>query len=240
MAVERRDPQRDINAFMEGLYRAHDVPAHVSGDWVVFTDQPYRTQGETNRETVHLNGSHSLVLQITFCLAPTVNVVECFSGAGSTWEEACKDSLENFARNTFHVFVAAFFDVICGEQVNEEVWTINGQSRRISMSNIGVRGQYPVGSDGKPDMVWFDEFQKRLESQPLSSGLHWVRLFYMRKGDEVYGSEILLDNEPWMELEPEISEITWPRADHVYGFRLFLILQNVLPNHSPRRLDGCG
>lgn len=229
-----------VNAWLRDVFRAHEVPADVRDEWVVCPHTGHRVNGGIVRETELDGGGFSLRLDVRVELASGQTVIESCAGYGDTWPDAYNEALANFAQNTLHVLLAAFFGVACGEQVNREEWVIGGHPRQVTFSNVGVRGVMPKTADGMSDMNWFWDFQRRLQAQPLPHGTHWVRLFTMRKLDDVYAAEVLLDNEKWGEMEAEIGQMAWPWSEEVYGFRVFLVIQDLDPTRpEPRVLDGC-
>jgi hypothetical protein len=208
-------------AFLLELFRRHDIDAVPADIWVVFPGRPMRANTEVVKERKHQLG-WSVQLDVRIEIEPGRTIVESFAGLGETTDQALADAQHNFAVNSFHVILAAFFNPE-DEQVTREEWIVGGSNRVVTIGNIGVRGTLP---EGKSAAAWFEQFEEKLKSKPLGPGLHWVRLYYGQRQRKTMACEVLLDNEPWEELQAEMAAIDWPPGEAFYGVRLFLVIQD--------------
>lgn len=204
------------------LLQAHDVTCLEEGPWLRLGPAGPRAQAwfvDAKTHTRHCSVRLDVVLQ----LWTGRELVESCGGFGTTAHEAERDAFENFTRGSLHVLLAAFVRPPDeDEQVSVEEWEIAGVRRRVVLGNIVGRGVRPSedATNG-----WFQFLESAIETLPLASGTHWVRIYYAQQHSEPLMLEVLLDNEEWPELKAALAELPWPRAQDFLSQRLFLVLQ---------------
>lgn len=210
-----------VNEPLLQLFRAHGVEADPEGDWVAFPGRAIRASAAVVREMPQTSAT-TVQLDVRLEIAPRRTIIESFAGIGQGRDQAVANALQNFAANSFHVLLAAFFqpdDV----QASREEWTVRGRPALAIMGCLGVRGRPPV----PPDELggWFPRLRAKLEEQPLRPGTHWVRAYYAQMQGRRTACEALLDNVVWVEMQEELAGFPWPAGEAFYGARLFLVLQ---------------
>lgn len=165
----------------------------------------------------------SIQIDIYLRVEPDRLLVESFGGFGTTKEEAIADGIHNFVANSFHVLLAAFYGGH-DDQVKTEHWDVNGQSRRVIIGNIGVRGTTP--NPAEPPIEWFKVLENQIKVSSLTSGTHWVRCYSAQMQNQPMGVEVLLDNDEWIGVQTEMTKVKWPRGENFYSVRVFLIIQD--------------
>ena len=197
------------------LFSGHEVPFHIKDEWVVPNGQlPAIRATWFPREG-------SGLLEVETLLSDERIINECFAGVGEG-KNGVLDALQNFCVNTFHVLLAAFWDVIEPDQVMIEEWDIKDKSYTAYIGNLGTRD-----SDGVeariPDGL-FDAVKKAVIDTPLNCDTSWYRVFFCN----VYGEqtfEALKNNEVWEAGLSSLKSLHWVSVDGYYSVRNFLIVR---------------
>ncbi|RKG50555.1 hypothetical protein D7X30_37520 [Corallococcus sp. AB011P] len=208
------------NEQLAELLRAHGLALQEEGEWLRVSPRGPRLQAMfTDTRTEPGNCTRRLDVW----LEPWTGrwVVESVVGFGNTEEEALNDALTNFGRASLHVLLAAFIRPP-DEHVTVATWQVGGVDRKVILGNIITRGDNP---GPKLEELWFKAFESALRSLPLTSGTHWVRVYYAQREEKRMALEVLLDNEPWQELADLLETAPWPAAPGFLSRRLFLVLQ---------------
>jgi len=208
----------ELNAFLAHLFQAHGVTTTLEGEWILLPEHGLRIHGAIVRVRESAGG-RAVQLDVRVVISPGRLLIESFVGIGATREQAVLDAQQHFARNVFHVILAAF----CQrdrEQVIQEEWLINGQQRLATIGNVEIRGQLPESG-----MAWFRQFEDKLKVRELGAGTHWVRLFYAQSRGKTQTCEVLFDNDVWEEMQAEMADVDWPCGEDFYSVRVFLVLQ---------------
>lgn len=211
-----------INQVLEALYRAHGIDVVREADIVRF---PARPEMCTNGEAFDM-GTVAGQIDVRLEIAAGRVLCESFTGIGDTHDERTNDGLLSFTRCSFHVLLAAFFDLPANDHVEREEWVIDGRRRTVYLGNIATRFGYTQGDDQQPDIRFFQHFQRQLEAQPLSPGTHWVRLYHMHHRGENLSNEVLIDNNQWDALQHAMAAYPWPASEQTYDVRLFLVIRD--------------
>ena len=211
----------NVNEILLELFRAHGVEAVSQGDWLVLPNQNMRSSASVVSEKQQPNGM-TVQLDVRLEIAPQRTIIESFVGWGETREKAVANGIENFASNSFHVLLAAFFQPH-DEQVVQEEWVIGGRTSRVTVGNIGVRGKLPVQGDSM--FAWFKRFEEKIKEQQLRPGIHWVRLYYGQMQGKMITVEVLLDNDVWEGIDSEMAAVEWASGDAFYSVRVFVVIE---------------
>ena len=208
------------NEQLAELLRSHDLAIQEEGEWLRVSPRGPRLRA-TFTDTRTEPGNCTRRLDVW--LEPWTGqcVVESVAGVGRTEEEALNDALMNFARASLHVLLSAFIRPP-DEHVLVETWRVGGIDRKVILGNLVIRGVDSGLEHGTP---WIKAFETSLRSLPLTSGTHWVRVYYAQRNEQPMALEVLLDNEPWQELADLLKTAPWPAAPDFFSWRLFLVLQ---------------
>jgi hypothetical protein len=146
-------------------------------------------------------------------------LIESFAGWGPDEAEATKQAFGKFVRSSMHVLLAALVDTKYGaDQVEWDSWTIDERAWRVCIGPLIIQGSTSVKI----------EYSKLLEQlrgallPRLSSGCHWLRVFFMKNGRERVGSEVLLDNFDWSDGQRMVDSWDWPEG--TFSARQFSVL----------------
>ncbi|WP_309711434.1 DUF6348 family protein [Armatimonas sp.] len=212
------------------LFEAHGVTTLLTETRLIFPDFSSlwaeamtfneRKQGEI----------YTVQLGIRLGIAPGRRVVESFGGVGSNPDEALINAFQGFTVSSFHVFLATFFTPEAyDEQVTYEQWELGSAPRPVILGNLGIKGNFPESTDPTEQ---FTAFENALKRQNFSPETHWIRLFYGHAGGTTLACEVLLDNEPWPELQEVMRTVAWPPSEEYYSLRVFLVLPAADHNHG--------
>lgn len=200
---------------LSGLFSAHEVPFHVQQGWIVPHGQLPAIRA------IWFPREDSGVLEVETLLNDQRIINECFAGIGEG-RNGVLDALQNFCVNTFHVLLAAFWDVNDPDQVTVENWNIKGEWYTAYVGNLGTRG-----SDGVephiPDGL-LDSVEKIILDTYQDGGTSWYRVFFCNvSGDQTF--EALKDNDVWEAGLSSLKALPWVKVDGYYSVRNFLIVR---------------
>jgi hypothetical protein len=210
-----------VNEPLLELFRAHGVEAKVQNEWIAFPGCAMKACAAVVQE-MSQQACMIVGLDVRLEFAPGSIIVESFTGLGENREEAVANAFDNFATNSLHVFLAAFFRPD-DEQVTREEWAVGGQPSQAILGNIGGRGTPPV--EGKALAACYEHFTRKIQEATLTPGTHWIRLYYAQTERKTIVCEVFLDNLVWAEMQSEMAHIGWPAEEAFYSVRIFLILR---------------
>lgn len=213
----------EVNALLAQLFQAHDVPAAVEGERVVFPAAGLKIAGAVVRQLPTPQGV-MVQLDVELRLDHVRVLVESCAGIGQSFEAALADGVGNFTANALHVLLAAFFGRV-DDQVTREEWTIDGRPRTVTIGPAVTRGRPPEGA-ASPD--WFERLARELQASRLSDGPHWLRFYHARSQGATQACEALLDNEEWPEAQAAMAALDWPAVQEFTSVRVFLVIQGGL------------
>ena len=199
------------------LFSNHDIRAKLDHGGVTTSDGRFRLGCVTHPTR---DSPNTQQFDFFFDALPSLRIAESFVGFGKTHEKRSEIAFQRFAEGTFHVLLAAFFDRR-DEQVELETWSISGTRRQALIGGLQLAGTATVEFGTE----WFKVLRRAVESQNLSPDMHWIRFYYGGLNNETIACEVLLDNEPWPELQTQMAGFSWPRSPGFYSIRVFLILK---------------
>ncbi len=216
------------NKILAELLTAHGYSVTYYNGWLSVDQRfPLMSAAVFNERST----GDSVILQLDVrVLLPEEMLIESFAGIGSDSIAALMDGFQNFAANSLHVILGAFFDAI-SEQFHRETWQINGHRWKATIGNYGVR----LGNDDAftiPDIL-FDVWKDSILALPLENEWNWTRLYFARTIANPDTCEILLNNAPWSEASERIATLPWEPTNSFYSVRCFLILHR-LDEMDPR------
>jgi hypothetical protein len=150
-------------------------------------------------------------------------IIESFGGTGSTKDKAVATAWENFCRNSFHVFLAAFWERGEDDQVTIEQWDIAGVKWKVIIGNFGIRSFGGLPVTVPPDL--FPTIEELIKTLSLPDDCYWVRTFFCNINESETVSEVLVNNSVWETAQDTISKLDWAKEEGYYSVRNFLILQ---------------
>jgi len=197
------------------LISAHEVPFHVEDEWVVpMSKLPAIRATWYPREE---NGR----LEVDVLLGDERIINECFAGIGSG-SQGINDALQNFSVNSFHVLLAAFWEVNDQDQVMSEKWSFHGKTYTVFIGNLGTRGSKGVNPE-IPDKL-FESIENAIKNEPLQNKLSWFRCFFCDvSGNQTF--EALKNNEDWQPGLSALQSLPWLKTNGYYSVRNFLIIK---------------
>lgn len=206
-----------VNGVLQQLFRGHGVEARVQSGRVTFPTHP----------ALWVNGGlfrcYERIVQLDVRLGGIDDnrvLIESVAGIGTDLDAQTSFAMQAFAEGAFHVLLPAFFDRPPCHGTEREMWII-GSPRAVYASLISSVFGVP------PDLSFYPAFIKRLEKYPLPEGTHWIRIYQMRHNGEVLSNEVLLDNDPWDEMQVFMAEHPWPVTEKPYDVRVFLVVKDV-------------
>lgn len=201
--------------FLCKLFAAHGIPVTLENDWVL----PHARLPAIR--ALWYPREHSGRLDVHTLAEKDVLIEECFAGIGQG-DVGFRDALANFTTNSFHVLLAALWNVCDPDQVVQENWQIAGRAFEAFIGNFGTRQ-----SDGFAASIphgLFDTLAATIQREKLTGALHWFRFFFCNvAGECTY--EALKDNAPWDEGLRCLQAAPWTRHDGYYSVRLFIALR---------------
>ncbi len=211
-----------ITQVLEALFRGHEVDVARHSDIILFPAHPKLwADGEAFATT-----ERTTQVDVRIGLSDGRMLIESFAGVGSSADERTEDALVAFSRASLHVLLCGLFGIAPDEQVECEEWVVGGRARSVVIGTITTRFGYPVGTDQNPDIGFFGAFEQAIRAQSLPPGLHWIRLYHCEHERKCLANEVLLNNEPWVEVESAMADFSWPLCDRTYDVRVFLILRD--------------
>lgn len=197
------------------LMSAHNIQFHVENEWIVpFSKLP------AIRATWYPRQESGL-LEVDVLLEDQRIINECFAGIGAG-QSGLNDALQNFCVNSFHVLLAAFWELNDPDQVMTELWNIDGKEYTAFIGNFGIRGS--VETDAEiPDHL-FDVITNTIKIEPSLEGLSWFRCFFCNiSGNLTF--ETLKNNELWESGVSALQSLPWAKKNGYYSVRNFLVLR---------------
>lgn len=197
------------------LMEAHDVPFHIEQEWLV----PYGKLPAI-RATWYPRDKNGL-LEVDVILDDERIINECFAGLGSG-SDAINDALQNFSINSFHVLLAAFWQINDPEQTATEEWNINGKLYTVYIGNFGTRGSDGISPE-IPEKL-FDTLEQTIKKKQHEHDISWFRFFFCDVSGE-HTFEALKNNEEWETILPGLKSLPWKSSEGYYSVRSFIVLK---------------
>lgn len=154
-------------------------------------------------------------------------IEECFAGIGKDIE-GVKNGFQNFLLNSFHVLIEALWNTgcsDCSDQIETEIWELGNSRYKAFIGAFGNKA-YKGNHPGIPDNA-FEVIANTIKSTNLDQDVVWVRTFFGNINSEDQSYEALLNNEIWPEGEKALKSLSWPKSDHFYSTRSFIVLKKV-------------
>jgi len=215
-----------LMSFLIDMYRAHGTEAFRKDNWVIVGNGTVITRATCLNLQQHPGNIVVQVDIVTLCDVGK-HIIESFAGVGADEKLAIQDACKGFQDSSFHALFSALLGSPCSH-CEVESWTIDGIRRRVTMGRLRMRGHFPLDDWS----AHFAAMQKQLEAHNLSSGLHWVRIFYCYVPASAPTIEVLIDNNPQEDLQTAFGGLPWPQTEEFYSVRLFMIIQDEQKNNT--------
>jgi hypothetical protein len=156
-------------------------------------------------------------------LFPEQVIIESFAGIGISREHAVAECVQNLA----HSVVAVIGHVSMGKNIEGahcQILRICGEERLVVLSDPLMRGRSDKENQTLGLEQWLANAEEAIAHHPFTTGVHWVRLFYMQRNGELFANEVMSDNEIDSSLQKCIERIALPATPEVYSIRQFGII----------------
>ncbi|HEY8683551.1 MAG TPA: DUF6348 family protein [Rhodanobacter sp.] len=205
-----------LQKYLLRLFERHDVELEADEDgWLVTDDDFPAIRAEWHEGS----GDEPGRLDIDVVLSEDRRIEESFAGSGGG-DAGCRDALQVFEQNVFHLLLAACWYVTDDRKMRIMSWDIGVRSWDVFIGPFTLRGVAKDAVTVPADAL--AAIETTLKREVLTPELHWVRLVHRHGGDA--RCEALLDNEPWTAGTLALDSVAWPLSEHDYSARCFMLL----------------
>ena len=163
--------------------------------------------------------SHTVTrLDVEACLPDGRCLYEAYGDIGETVEEALSGNWDNFQQSALHVM----FDAFDRKREHARIWHIGGIAFHAYLGDAVLKfaGERPE----LPTDALDNAMLAALQGAGLTRQIHFVRLFYSQSAGETDFVELMADNRNLPEAEAAVARLNWPKREHFYSLRRFVIL----------------
>ena len=143
---------------------------------------------------------------------------EAYGDVGATVEEALSGNWENFQESALHTILDAFNR----RRSKAQSLTLNGIAFDAYVGNTVTK--YAGDKPDLPADALQNAIREALRRARPDKRIHFVRFYYSQSAGETDCVEFLIDNENQAFAETALARLDWPRREHFYSLRQFLIL----------------
>lgn len=216
-------PRDQVQAHLLQMFTGENIEATVRGEWLFVPDNTKKIKGTIIHEAKCPQGIR-VQLEITLHTGlGNKPFIESYTGVGATKEKAITDALSEFAHDPFPTLVEVFFP---RDDLPRCVfrWHVGGDEKLVRKGPGTVRCSQM--SDVSQAHEWLSTFQEKLKTRKLPKGTHWVRLEYSQSDHHMLTCQVLLDSEPWREMEDAMATFPWRGSKQYYCVREFLVFED--------------
>lgn len=204
-----------LQKYLLRLFERHDVELDADEDgWLVTDDDFPAIRAEWHEGLVGEPGR----LDVDVVLSEERRIEESFAGVGGG-EGGCRDALQTFEQNAFHLLLAACWYVTDDRKMQITAWDIGVRTWDVFIGPFSVRG----AGDASMPVEALISIEAALKREALTPELHWLRLVHSHAEQGDSRSEVLLDNELWTAGTLALTAVAWPRGGD-YSARCFMLL----------------
>jgi hypothetical protein len=127
----------NLNSILADLLQSHGLSVSQDDEWIVANDCLLALSATVVSEN-QLPSGYSLQLDIRVAPDSSDVMIESFGGIGDNRDEAVADAVANFAANSLHTLLAAFYGQE-DDQVIVEMWEIGAVAWRVIIGGYGIR-----------------------------------------------------------------------------------------------------
>lgn len=212
----------EINKQIAALINAHDYETKIVNGkiipdfkevieletWIYPTEREYGMQTRFDIGVHFKNGTA---------------LFEAFGDSGITLEEAINNNIENFSRNSLHVFLDAFNDTTT--YCEAEQWLISDHTFNVFI------GDFNFKTVGNIEVEIPENLFETLEDIITNTGLHedyyFIRFYYAQQQSKAMMTEFMINNRCMEKEQQRLESLSWMQSDEFYSVRHFMILKRV-------------
>ncbi len=206
-----------LQKYMLRLFERHDVELAPDEDgWLVTDDDFPAIRAEWHAGVAGEPGR----LDVDVVLSEERRIEESFAGFGAD-DIGCRDALEVFERNAFHVLLAACWYVTDDRRMQITAWDIGVRTWDVFIGPFTLRGTLEPLTIPPDALLALEAALKREAPTPE---LHWLRLVHRHGANGELCCEASFDNEPWTAGTLALDSVAWPPSEQAYTARCFMML----------------
>jgi hypothetical protein len=207
-----------LQKYLLRLFERHDVELEADEDgWLVTDDDFPAIRAEWHEGSAGEPGR----LDVDVVLSEERRIEESFAGIGSG-DAGCRDALETFEQNVFHLLLAACWYVTDDRKMRITAWDIGVRTWDVFIGPFTLRG-IDENTVVIPEEA-LAAIEIAVKREVLTPELHWLRLVHRHGASGDSRCEALLDNEPWTAGTLALDSVAWPSSEHDYRARCFMLL----------------
>ncbi|HEY0198130.1 MAG TPA: DUF6348 family protein [Rhodanobacter sp.] len=203
-----------LQKYLLRLFERHDVELEPDEDGWLVTDDDFPAIRAIWHEGVAGDPGR---LDVDVVLNEERRIEESFVGFGDA-DAGCRDALQAFERNAFHLLLAACWYVTDDRRMRIAAWDIGVRTWDVFIGPFTIRGDGELSMPAEA----MDAIEVALKREVLTPELHWLRLTHRHAPDDAR-CEALLDNEPWTAGTLALDAVAWPDGND-YSASCFVLL----------------
>ncbi len=203
-----------LQKYLLRLFERHDVELEPDEDGWLVTDDDFPAIRAIWHEGVAAEPGR---LDVDLVLSEERRIEESFVGFGDA-DAGCRDALQTFERNAFHLLLAACWYVTDDRKMRITSWDIGVRTWDVFIGPFTIRGDGELSVP--PEAM--DAIETALKREVLTPELHWLRLTHRHASDDAR-CQVLLDNEPWTAGTLALDAVAWPNGAD-YSASCFVLL----------------
>lgn len=192
-----------LQKYLLRLFERHDVELGPDEDGWLVTDDDFPAIRVSWQEGVAGEPGR---LDVDVVLSEERLIEESFVGIGSG-EAGCRDALQTFERNTFHLLLAACWYVTDDRRMRITALEIGVRTWDVFIGPFNIRGASESVAVMPAEAI--EVIEATLKRESLTPELHWLRLTHRHAPDDSR-CEALLDNETWTAGTLALDSVAWP------------------------------
>ena len=207
-----------LQKYLLRLFERHDVELDADEDGWLVTDGDFPAIRASWHEGAPGEPGR---LDVDVVLSEERRIEESFVGFGGG-QAGCRDALQTFEQNAFHLLLAACWYVTDDRCMRITAWDIGVRTWDVFIGPFNVRGTTADAVSIPAEAL--AAIEAALKREALTPELHWLRLVHSHAatGDDSR-SEALLDNELWTAGTLALTAVAWPHSGD-YSARCFMLL----------------
>jgi hypothetical protein len=203
-----------LQKYLLRLFERHDVELDPDEDGWLVTDGDFPAIRAKWHEGVPGEPGR---LDVDVVLSEERRIEESFVGFGGG-QAGCRDALQTFEQNAFHLLLAACWYVTDDRRMRITAWDVGVRTWDVFIGPFNVRGDGELIVPAEA----MDAVEAALKREALTPELHWLRLTHRHARDEAR-CEALFDNEPWTAGTLALDAVAWPDGAD-YSASCFVLL----------------
>lgn len=203
-----------LQKYLLRLFERHDVELEPDEEgWLITDDDFPAIRAEWHEGSANEPGR----LDVDIVLSEERRIEESFVGFGGG-DAGCRDALQLFERNAFHLLLAACWYVTDDRKMRITAWDIGVRTWDVFIGPFTLRGDGEMSVPAEAMAA----IEAAIKREALTPELHWLRLTHRHAADGAR-CEALLDNEPWTAGTLALDSVAWPNGAD-YSASCFVLL----------------